>query len=980
VDSASCLAFAPQHRRASDGKVTQRDWQTPSNTGDPDFIKLEPWAVPCDNQWMKDNYGKWEGYSFYRYESNVEKCVNLAFSLAVQPVMAFVGGIEFDLLPGPIAEVEQEVCWPDKQPGGVDLSLVSTMIRSAGIVLLKHTVRLRRRFGTDTAFTPANVKDSVERARNRFGKGTTDDDKGLNGLTRQASLAETDGIELGQAQPDATDVDDFVVEHEEFELASAEYDQEYGVKLLQRLTGSEAGQRLSKLMRSADSEPADGKLGAVQEDASAESETPLTHQLFVIHDAGGPVGFRLTGQLSQGKFQLKVRLEFGPFTTPERTIDLLNIGDMLQVVLAAIPFVSSTSKDRAIHAIQNMNMEDAVPVLEADGTPALVNGWRSYLYEYGEIQSHVRNGFCSVEGLVRSGSWGHIMTLPTECRPTKRLIFNMNNHEGTTRIDVFANGQVHFVAGSHSHGWVSLSGIIFCTSSSEHKALPLANNWRSYGGDYSTATFAVRDGFCTVEGLVKSGGWSLIATLPAECRPKKRLIFNLNNHERTSRVDVLADGSIHWMAGGNSHGWISLSGVAFGVASTRHKALAFANGWHAYGGDYGHMEYTLANGVCSVEALVKPGDWSQNIAFLPGECRPSKRLIFNLNVQSKTARVDVLPSGEIFWWAGAKDQGWLSLSGIHFAASKANFQQITLVNGWVPYGNVYRVPEYTAATGLCVLQGLLRSGSWGALAQLPAECRPTKQLIFNMNNHESQNRIDVTAEGDVKYVAGSKAHHWVSVAGAIFAPGTADHKPLPLVNGWQSYGYQYMVAEYVLRNAVCLVEGLVKSGSWSWSHIATLPGECRPTKRLIFNMNNQEGTSRIDVYPNGAIHWIAGARSHGWVSLSGIVFAPGAANRQTLQLVNGWSSYGGEYATAEVVIRDGLCILEGLINHGSAGSRGHMATLPAKCLPNKRLIFNMNQHTVSARVDVYENGQVHWVAGGGSSNWVSLAGIAVPVS
>ena len=32
-------------------QATQADWQV-SNEGD--FIQLEPWAVPCDNSWMKD--------------------------------------------------------------------------------------------------------------------------------------------------------------------------------------------------------------------------------------------------------------------------------------------------------------------------------------------------------------------------------------------------------------------------------------------------------------------------------------------------------------------------------------------------------------------------------------------------------------------------------------------------------------------------------------------------------------------------------------------------------------------------------------------------------------------------------------------------------------------------------------------------------------------------------------------------------------
>ena len=31
-------------------QATQEDWQVP---GEDDFLQLEPWAVPCSNQWMK---------------------------------------------------------------------------------------------------------------------------------------------------------------------------------------------------------------------------------------------------------------------------------------------------------------------------------------------------------------------------------------------------------------------------------------------------------------------------------------------------------------------------------------------------------------------------------------------------------------------------------------------------------------------------------------------------------------------------------------------------------------------------------------------------------------------------------------------------------------------------------------------------------------------------------------------------------------
>ena len=104
--TGSCLAFAPRNKTGSNNQATQEDWQAGAKD---DFIKLEPWAVPCGNQWMKDHWDKWQGYSFYSVDFSIEKCLTVTFQLNMQPVVAFVGGIQFDLLPGPLAEIDTQV-------------------------------------------------------------------------------------------------------------------------------------------------------------------------------------------------------------------------------------------------------------------------------------------------------------------------------------------------------------------------------------------------------------------------------------------------------------------------------------------------------------------------------------------------------------------------------------------------------------------------------------------------------------------------------------------------------------------------------------------------------------------------------------------------------------------------------------------------------------------------------------------------------
>ena len=136
TDTNSCLAFAPKNKNGVNQQATKADWQGSSADA---FIPLEPFGVPCDNDWMKANWDKWQGYSFYTWEMSVEKCVSVTYSLGMQPVLAFVGGLEFELMPAPLAELDTVVCWPDKQPGGVDLSVLRSEIRSGGVMLFSRS-------------------------------------------------------------------------------------------------------------------------------------------------------------------------------------------------------------------------------------------------------------------------------------------------------------------------------------------------------------------------------------------------------------------------------------------------------------------------------------------------------------------------------------------------------------------------------------------------------------------------------------------------------------------------------------------------------------------------------------------------------------------------------------------------------------------------------------------------------------------------
>ena len=69
----------------------------------------------------------------------IEKCVTVSYSLSMQPVLAFVGGLEFDILPAPLADIDTMVCWPDKQPGPGRLSNVRHVSELDKMGLLRMT-------------------------------------------------------------------------------------------------------------------------------------------------------------------------------------------------------------------------------------------------------------------------------------------------------------------------------------------------------------------------------------------------------------------------------------------------------------------------------------------------------------------------------------------------------------------------------------------------------------------------------------------------------------------------------------------------------------------------------------------------------------------------------------------------------------------------------------------------------------------------
>jgi hypothetical protein len=97
----------------------------------------------------------------------------------------------------------------------------------------------------------------------------------------------------------------------------------------------------------------------------------------------------------------------------------------------------------------------------------------------------------------------------------------------------------------------------------------------------------------------------------------------------------------------------------------------------------------------------------------------------------------------------------------------------TLLNGWVNYGGSFHEARYRKLpSGLVEVRGLIKDGTTTSLTvlfNLPAGYRPAAQLIFATLNSSNLGRMDVTAGGDVVFVAPSSSSGWFSVNCCFFA-------------------------------------------------------------------------------------------------------------------------------------------------------------------------------------------------------------------
>jgi len=535
------------------------------------------------------------------------------------------------------------------------------------------------------------------------------------------------------------------------------------------------------------------------------------------------------------------------------------------------------------------------------------------------------NGECILGGSIkRQGSKEDIAQLPEECRPKKKLIFNVGTYECNMYMEILSDGKM-VAKGDFDDcdGPISLSGISFITKDSNVSLVDLGkdlkNGWKAYNDE--GPSYALMGGECIVQGSIKGESWDHIATLPVECRPHKKLAFNLNNNGYPSRVFVLTNGEVRWINGEEEEDWLSLSGIRF-IAVPK-DAIHLTGHWQPYGEEWGIPTYKVQDEVCEVLGRIrgakkepaKVNDWGL-LASLPSECRPEKNTIFSVNNDEYSARIEVLSSGDVKYKDGGKPDGieWLSLTGIKFVTKEGKSTKKPLdlkVGAFENYGEDYEDAFYSKINGECVLGGSIKkiSSSW-EVAQLPEECRPEKALAFIVGAHGGNMYMEIL--GDGKIVAKGEFDNSkgpISLNGISFIPKDSKASSVALASSLESNWKTYDGGEapsYTVIKDDCIVQGLIQGESSD--HIATLPVDCRPYKRLTFNLNYDKHSAGVDVLKNGKVLLMGGGRaSRDWFSLSGIRFEVEQPPPPKVTIGNPWSQLALEEFDFDIRVHHDIC-------------------------------------------------------------------------
>jgi hypothetical protein len=324
----------------------------------------------------------------------------------------------------------------------------------------------------------------------------------------------------------------------------------------------------------------------------------------------------------------------------------------------------------------------------------MFNYWYNYNRDFVTPEIRYYNGIVIMQGIVNAGKDNVIGFIQELYRPSNRLIFNCNNHNNISRIDIDSEGKIQFIAGSKNFSWVSLCGILYVNMPSKLTNTKLihldtsivitkkiANDKNPYiiGNDqsydiYETPIVSEIDGIIILQGLArkkdKMKKFNIIGKLPQNYQPIHKMIFNCNSHENTARIDIDTFGNIIWRDGieepiekqQDIDNLLSLSNIFYSISNN--ILLPLQNNWKQFSPTYAPPTYRLYNNIVILQGILINNLTSDIITILPVEIRPKGRLIFGTNSNKNNTRIDIFPDGTVKLILRDNKISWISLCGI----------------------------------------------------------------------------------------------------------------------------------------------------------------------------------------------------------------------------------------------------------------------------------------------------------------------------
>jgi len=235
---------------------------------------------------------------------------------------------------------------------------------------------------------------------------------------------------------------------------------------------------------------------------------------------------------------------------------LLSYGTNSWFSLDSIHFISSTSSNTSTQ-------------------PTLLNGWVNYAPPAWAPAAYTQDssGRVTIQGLIANGTMTNdtiIFKPPSSLAPAEYL--HMATHASGAFSFIGINASPAVVAkGTGGNTYYSINTSYLPASAKDAPwnvtwtNLTLVSPWAFLGNPYATPQYTkTNDNVVQLKGLIAGGSTtydSTLATLPAGFRPKERILTTVANSGAYSRIDILANGEIHFE--GSSNGWYSLDNICF---------------------------------------------------------------------------------------------------------------------------------------------------------------------------------------------------------------------------------------------------------------------------------------------------------------------------------------------------------------------------------------------------------------------------------